>query len=170
MAEGGYLKFAVRAAIADAGGIEAVAAALNLSTSTIGRWNNLNDVTLPNRAQRFDLDELAMACGGEARIIQAMARKLGHVAFRLPQPVGDGCEVTMQMMKASEEFGDVAGRLVDALSDGRIDAGEQVVVTTEIDDAIAALVMLRALVVDDETRLRGASSNRATGDITEGAA
>lgn len=155
MAAEAFWKLAVRRAIKAGGGIEAVAAALNLSTSTVGRWNNINDETLPNRAHRIELDELSMLCGGRAHILEAQATQLGHVAFCLPAGFG-GCEAaTMQLSEATAQFGDIAREMVAALSDGRIDAGEEACIAARIDATLASLVRLRAIVVDDESLIPG---------------
>jgi hypothetical protein len=149
----GVWKLAVRRSIHAAGGIEAVAAALGYSKSHIGRWNNLNDPDLPSRDIRIQLDELAMANGGQAEILQAQARLLGHVAFCLPEGFGDAERLTLQLSTATGRFGAIASAVVEALSDGAMDAREEGVIANRIDEALAALVQLRALVIEEEPRL-----------------
>lgn len=145
-----FWKIAVRKAIGAAGGIEVVAAALGYSKSHVGRWNCLNNPDLPGRDIRIELDELALANGGDAAILRAYARQLDHVVFRLPEAFGETERLTLQLAEATGEFGEIAQVVVAALSDGSISAREEGEIAAKIDDALAALVKLRALVVEEE--------------------
>lgn len=61
----------------------------------------------------------------------------------------------MQLSEATAQFGDIAREMVAALSDGRIDAGEEACIAARIDATLASLVRLRAIVVDDESLIPG---------------
>lgn len=160
MSARGFWKVAVRKSIHAAGGIEAVAAALGYSKTHVGRWHSLNDADLPSDDIRIEIDELAMANGGEAEILAAQARQLGHVAFRLPEGFGASSAVTLKLTEATAEFGDIARALTRALADNRIDAREQGEVAAQIDEALVALVQLRALVIEEEADLPGVTPIR----------
>lgn len=149
----GFIQHATRRAIAACGGIVPTAAALDYSDSHVGRWNAQTDRSLPDIAQALELDDLAISCGGRAELLQAYAAQLGHVVFRLPEGFGDAEALTLQLAKATSEFGDIAQALVIALGDGAVDAREAGAIACQIDEALAALVKLRALVIDDEAAL-----------------
>lgn len=149
------LKLAVRAAIKAGGGIKNAAHACGVSETQAGRWNCLTDHDLPLREYCHLIDELAMAGTGRAPILEEQARQLGHVAFPLPEGFGAAREITVQLAEATAEFGEIAQAVVSGLGDGRFDASERARIASEIDDAFRSLAALRALVVDDETRLSG---------------
>lgn len=155
MTPNGPLKMAVRAAIKAGGGIKVAAHVCCVSETQAGRWNCLTDHDLPKREHLAALDELAIAHGARAFILEEMARGLGHVAFLLPEAHGAAAEVTVQLAVAAAEFGEIAQSVVAALADGRFDAAENARTAAEIDDAIRALAALRSLVVDDECRIPG---------------
>ena len=155
----GLIKHAVRRAIHHAGGIVPVAAALDYSDSHVGRWNSQAEKALPDLEQALDLDDLALSCGGRAEILEGLARQLGHVVFRLPQGFGDAAALTVQLAKATSEFGDIAQAVVEALGDGAVDNAEAGRIAGQIDEAVNALIVMRALVVEEET----ASSSAAVG-------
>lgn len=163
----GHIKHAVRQAIHAGGGIQATAAALHYSDSHVGRWNCQHEKALPDLEQALQLDDLALSCGGRAAILATLAVQLGHVVFRLPQGFGEAEAVTVQLAKATGEFGDIAQAVVAALGDGVIDARETGRIVGEIDDAIEQLVTMRHLLVEEERNLPGvrlsASSSAAVG-------
>ena len=146
----GFLKLAVRAAIQHLGGIAGGERATGLSSSQVGRWNNLIDADLPGIDHALALDEAALACGGRARILEALAADLGHVAIRLPEGYGEVAPVALQLAEATAEFGDIARAVTDALSDNRICNRDQTSIAAEIDEALIALAKLRALVIEEE--------------------
>lgn len=150
----GLIQHAVRRAIHHGGGITAVASALAYSDSHVGRWNSQTEKALPDLEQALDLDDLALSCGGKAEILAAMAIKLGHVVFRLPEGFGDAEALTVQLAKATGEFGDIAQAVVAALGDGTVDQREAGAIAAQIDEAITALVKLRSLVIEEEPRPR----------------
>lgn len=136
----------VRAAIAANGGIEGAALSVDRSSSQVGRWNSRNDADLPVLDAAFHLDEVAMAATGRAPILSALAAELNHVCIRLPDCAGGSDAVVMSLAEATREFGDVAGAVTDALADGKRDAGEDAEIIEQIDEAMAALARMRALV------------------------
>jgi hypothetical protein len=147
----GFIQHAVRQAIGTCGGIDAVASALHYSTSHVGSWNCQTDKDLPGIEQALDLDDLSISCGGRAEILRAMATRLGHVVFRLPEGFGNAEAVTVQLAKATGEFGDIAQAVVAALGDGEIDGREAGLIAHQIDEAMEALVKMRALVIEEES-------------------
>ncbi len=147
----GFIKLAVRETIHSCGGIAGGERATGLGSSQVGRWHNRNDHDLPGLDHALALDEAAMACGGRAAILQAMAAELGHVAIQLPEAHGEAQAVAIQLAQATAEFGDIARAITEALSDNRIDGREEQEIAAQIDEALAALMRLRALVIEEET-------------------
>lgn len=147
----GFFKLAVRAAIHEIGGISGGERATGLGSSQVGRWHNRNDHDLPGLEHAIALDEASLACGGRARILEAYAAEIGHVVIELPEASGEGQAVAVQLAAATAEFGEIAQAVVSGLSDGRLDGGECARVGAEIDDAIRALMNLRALVIEPES-------------------
>jgi hypothetical protein len=128
-----------------------VAAALAYSDSHVGRWNSQAEKALPDLEQALDLDDLSLSSGGRAEILEAQARQLGHVVFRLPEGFGDAAALALQLAKATSEFGDIAQVVVEALGDGTVDNCEAGRIASQIDEAIAALVVMRAGVIEEES-------------------
>lgn len=149
----GFIKLAVRKCIHQIGGISGGERATGLGHAQVGRWHNRNDHDLPGLDHAIALDEAAMACGGRALILEAMAAELGHVAIELPEATGEGRDVAMQLAAATAEFGQIAQAVVSGLSDGRLDNRESGKVAKEIDDAMRQLAQLRALVIEEEPRI-----------------
>ena len=156
----GRIKRAVRAAIAANAGIDGAAATCGKARQTTGGWNNLNDPALPTIGDAVALDEIAIYDGGRPEILCAMAAELGHVAIPLPQLSGDHDHLIMQMAEATGEFGDIASALTRALRNRRIDPGEDTIIARQIDEAQAALAVLRTLVIEAAC---GAESESAEG-------
>ena len=150
----GFIKLAVREAIHACGGIAGGERATGLGSSQVGRWHNRNDHDLPGLEHALALDEAALACGGRAAILQAMASELGHVAIELPQGHGETEALALQLAQATAEFGDIARAVTEALSDNRIDTREELRIAAQIDEALAALMKLRALVIEEEREVR----------------
>lgn len=150
----GFIKLAVRQAIQSCGGISGGERATGLGHAQVGRWHNRNDVDLPGLEHALALDEAALACGGPASILQAMASELGHVAIQLPEAHGEAHAVAIQLAQATAEFGDIARAVTDALSDNQIDGREEQAIAAQIDEALAALMRLRALVIEEEPGAR----------------
>ena len=146
----GFIKLAVIRAIKHVGGIDRTARVAGVSTSQAGRWNNRNDIDLPTLEHMVELDEAALACGGSAEILATFAAELGHVAIPLPDVAGSQANLALQMAGATAEFGDVARTLMAALADDRIDCREAGALAHDIDQAVAALVTMRALVIEEE--------------------
>lgn len=155
----GFIKLAVRETIHACGGLAGGERATGVGTSQVGRWHNRNDVDLPRVDYAVALDEAALACGGRAAILQALATELGHVAIQLPEAHGEAQAVAIQLAQATAEFGDIARAVTQALTDNHIDGREEQTIAAQIDEALAALVRLRALVIEEER----ASSSAAIG-------
>ena len=64
----------------------------------------------------------------------------------LPEAVHGECALANAMIAASAEFGDVAHEVRDATRDGAVTAAERARITDAIDEAMTALVELRAMV------------------------
>lgn len=136
----------VKPAIAANGGIDGAAATVEKGRSLVGDWNNVNHDALPNLAQAFAVDEVALATSGRAPILQALAAELGHVAILLPDPAACEDRIVMALCEATAEFGDIAGAVTEALRDGTRTEGENLNILAQIDEAQAALARMRVLV------------------------
>lgn len=135
----------VRAAIAASGGVDGAGATAERSRSVAGDWNNINHPAFPPLDCAFALDEVALAVTGAAPVLQALAAELGHVAFRLPEAVGDHEAVALGLIEAAAEFGDIAHVITNALRDKVICPRERNEAIGQIDEAQASLARLRAL-------------------------
>lgn len=140
------LKRAVRAAIHTAGGIDGAAATVDKSRSLAGNWNNLNLPDTPCLADGLALDEVAVALGERPAILGALAAELGHVAIRLPDAGLGEDAVTGALIAASAEFGDIASEVRDATRDGALSDKERDRIVEQIDEAMASLAKMRAVV------------------------
>lgn len=141
------LKQAVRKGIHACGGIEGAAATVEKSTSQVGRWNALGEADLPTLGDALAIDEIAVAHGKVPAILAKLASELGHVCIRLPSAQPGADAVTLAMIDASAEFGDVATALRDATANGSIDGSEPEAIVQQIDEVQAALTRMRALLV-----------------------
>lgn len=137
----------VKAAIAANGGIDGAAATVERGRSVVGDWNNRSHEALPSLGCAFALDEVALATSGKAPILQALATELGFVAIRLPEGlVGEDAE-TGALAAAMAEFGDVARALTEGRADGVLSPREREGVAAQIDEAIASLMTMKAIVL-----------------------
>lgn len=145
------IKRKVRQAIELSGNIDGAAATAERKRSVVGDWHNLAHPAFPSLDRALALDEVAISRGAVPPILAGYAAELGHVAFRLPELPGaaDGpAEIGRALIEASAEFGDVAGEVRDATRDGNVCVGDGKRIVAAIDQALVALVRMRALVAD----------------------
>lgn len=140
------IKRHVRRAVELCGGVDGAAATAERCRSVAGDWANLNHRAFPPVDCALALDEVAVVLGGVPPILSAYAAELGCVAIRLPEAVFGESALAAAMISASAEFGDVAHEVRDATRDGAVSAAERTRITDAIDEAITALVELRAMV------------------------
>lgn len=140
------IKRGVRASIAHCGGGDGAASTAGRSRSVAYDWGNLNTETFPPLDCAFALDEVCVALLQSPAILHAYAAELGHVAVRLPS-VGAGDDpLTHCLIDASAEFGEIALEVREATRDGVVEQHEQDAIVHRIDDAMSALVRMRAVV------------------------
>ena len=139
------LKVRLKETISTLGGKEGAGATARRSPSVAASWGNGNDPAFPPLECALALDEAMIAMGRVPEIVTAMAAELGHVAIRLPDAPEAIGEVTMALIDASAEFGDIADHLREAAKDNHLSPRERRGITRQIDEAIAALVRMRAL-------------------------
>lgn len=144
------IKRAVRAGISLCGGIDGAGATADRSRSVAGDWNNLSHPAFPPLDCALAIDEVAVAQGKVPAILSKYAAELGHVCIRLPELAHGTDAVTAAMIAASAEFGDVATTLRDATADGKIDGRDPELIVAQIDEAIASLSRMRAMLVSPE--------------------
>jgi len=147
MSANGFLKRGVIRSLDAIGGIAGGMKASGKQHATVGRWHNRNDADLPSLGDALAIDDIALASGGRAEILRALAAELGHAVFQLPDSAEGEDALMARLAEATSEFGDVAQAIVDALRDGRRGARENMAIAIQIDEAIGALVLLRALAV-----------------------
>lgn len=141
------IKRGVRASIELCGGGDGAAATAGRRRSTAYEWNNLNLEVFPPLDCAFALDEIAVAQDRAPPILHAYAAELGHVAVRLPYAAGAGNDaLTDALIDVSAEFGEIALEVREATRDGIVDNDERDAIARRIDDAVAALARMRAVV------------------------
>jgi hypothetical protein len=137
------LKLASKASIKAAGGLEAVASDLGKCTSQVGRYGDPN---APGNFMTLDQAATVEQIGGEPAIATFFASLTGHALFPVPVAIDGEDEVFAAMIAASAEFGDVASALRETTRDGEFDEDDRAKVRGQIDEAVAALMTMRALV------------------------
>lgn len=95
------------------------------------------------------MDRVAIAQDRVPPILARYAAELGHACFRLPDAGAGDDALTCALIAASAEFGDVAHEVRDATRDGEVNPRERRRIVTAIDEAIAALVQMRAGIADE---------------------
>lgn len=152
----GRIKAALRAAVQICGGSEGAAATVEKSAPLARKWHNINDPAMPVLLDAFALDQIAVLQGQRPPILSAYAAELGHVVIRLPDG-GEGDDaLTGALIDASAEFGDIASEVRDATRDGVINRKERDRIMLQIDEAIAALSRMRAVVAGPAIQVRDA--------------
>ncbi|CDO35020.1 phage regulatory CII family protein [Novosphingobium sp. KN65.2] len=139
------IKRGVREAIHSCGGVDGAGATAGRKRSVAGDWNNLNHDAFPPIDCAIALDEVCIAQGKKASILSALSAELGHVCIRLPD-VGHGEDgLSLALIDASAEFGDIAAEVREATRDGVIESHERNAIVRQIDETIEALARLRAV-------------------------
>lgn len=147
------LKRSVRSAIGLCGGIDGAAATCERQRSVAGDWNNLNHRAFPPLDCAFAMDEVAVAQGRRPEVVHQYAAELGGVFFLLPGDGGGESAETSALMEAVQEVGDVSGAIRNMLADGIREQHERDKAVAEIDEAIAKLARLRAIVAGPSVRV-----------------
>lgn len=137
------LKLASKASIKAAGGLEAVAHDLGKCTTQVGRYGDPN---APGNFMTLDQAATVEQIGGEPAIARFFAALTGHALYAVPSAIDGEDAVFAAMIAASAEFGDVASALREATRDGVLDEADRKRVTEQIDEAVSALMAMRALV------------------------
>lgn len=128
------------------GGVDGAAATAERCRSVAGDWKNLNHRAFPPVDCALALDEVAVAMGHLPPVLSAYAAELGCVVIRLPEAGHGEGALASAMISASAEFGDVAAEVRDATRDGAVSDAEKARIVLAIDEAMTALVELRAMV------------------------
>ncbi|MFT6658848.1 phage regulatory CII family protein [Maritalea sp.] len=118
----------------------------------IKRHQTFSDYYNPNQASMMPIDVVAelMRESGDVRIVQTLARMVGHEVVALPQLPARFADLQMALGRTSKEVGEVFTRIGESLSDGTFDKGERQATINEIDEAIGALVALKQVVGEGE--------------------
>ncbi len=145
------IKRRVREAIGLSGGVDGAAATVERKRSVVGDWNNLSHPAFPSLDRALSLDEVAISLGQAPPILSAYAAELGHVAIRLPSPPSSYDTMQHALIDASAEFGAISAAVRDATTDGQVCGKDRERIVGEIDDALRALVRMRAIVAEADT-------------------
>ncbi|GEM_PF-5731443 len=140
------LQRGVSASISISGGCDGAAATVEKSRTLTNNWDNENHPDLPRIEYAFALDAVAVAQGHRPPILSAMAADLGHVCIRLPKVVVGEDELAAALIDASAEFGDISTEIREATKDRKVCERDQARITLQIDEALASLGRLRAVV------------------------
>lgn len=150
------LKCAVGDAIDLCGGGDGAAATVERRRSVVYDWGNPNHPAFPPLECAWRLDRIAVAKGQRPEILHRLAAELGHVALRLPAAGAGGDAIARALIDASAEFGDIASEVREATRDGEIKPAERGRIVVQIDEAIASLITMRAVV--DPARAEGSDA------------
>ena len=146
------LKSACIEAVEQAGGKEGAGATAERSSSTAANWRNRSAPDFPPLDCAYRLDNAALIDGRRPALLQRYAAELGHVAIRLPEGIEGEDAETGALAKAIAEFGDIGRSLMDGRADGVLSPQEREATANEIDQAIEALVMMKAIVLPNSVR------------------
>lgn len=129
------------------GGVEAVAARRRMSPSVLYKKLEHNNDTHHLRFDEFS-DFVAWSAGARVddpyQPLRALNWRHDHVAVHVPLiGVGAVGDVTMAMVKVASEVGDVATELQRRIADGDLSPDDFRRIDTEIQQAVAALTILR---------------------------
>jgi hypothetical protein len=144
------LKAGVIAAVSICGGVDGAGATVDKSRQLAGKWHNQNDDAMPRVDDAFMLDQVAVLQGQRPPILSAYAADLGHVVIRLPDSAGGVDALSVALIDASAEFGDIATELREATRDHEICKRDRRKIVSQIDEAIEALARMRAIAAEDE--------------------
>ena len=131
--------------ITAAGGVENATPVVRVNGSALSKYQStaepFADHFMPlDVVASLTLDTVERAGPIVARHFAAMT---GHAVVALPRPLaGEGHRA---LAETARETGDVLAAAATALADGRIDSGESKAIIAECDQAIEALLRLKAL-------------------------
>lgn len=139
------LKSASKALVRAFGGQDAAAALIGC------RQQRMSDCGLANTPDFLRIDEVeqleqvTQGLPGAPHVTRALAAATGHVLIKLPQTQGAGDWLSSMGMLA-KEAGDITSSIAVALADGSgVSADEARDILRECDEAVAALMAVRAL-------------------------
>jgi len=148
------LKRATKGLVRAVGGSDAAAESLAEAGGVRVRQQRISDCTLPNTAdflridEAAELEDLSHGQPGWPHLTRALARRQGFALLPLPSAPDGLTDWHRQLAEVSREAGEAVGKVCDALAgDSRVDRGEVAEgrLVEEVDEAIAALAGLRAL-------------------------
>ena len=130
------------------GGNEACASISN----RIKRHQTFSDYKNPDQPSMMPIDVVAelMIESGDTRIVQTLARMVGHEIVSLPKLPPNFADLQMAIGRTSKEVGEVFTRIGESLADGTFDQNERKLTIHEIEEAMSALAVLRQVVAEGE--------------------
>jgi hypothetical protein len=139
-----HLKVATRALVALCGGGEGAAATVG------GRQQRMSDCGNVNTADFLRLDEVAALedVAGDWPVTRALAKRAGCVLLRLPDLPMSAENMVDATTEIIRETADVMTEMSVLFADGRVTAAESARFSSQVDEAVSALMKARNLVQD----------------------
>lgn len=138
------LKGAQKLLISACGGIENAASVCSYSTSTVGRWNELNAPNLMPMDVVVALEEFC----GRVPVTQAMAEMNGR---RVVSPEGEVAE-SQKLLTLLSDLGvahsDISKLSMAAISDGTVDINEANSLAEPVEELFQVLTRLRDVIAE----------------------
>ena len=140
------LKKATAALVKAAGGCEAAADYCRVSKSQLADYGSLNGVSYIPADVAADLEAVTHEYPGHPHVTQVLARRAGYALVPLPRPAPEDKSLPEHIACIVSETSDVTNKVLRNFANGAITpkAIRDSHVLTEVDEAIQALVDLRA--------------------------
>lgn len=140
------LKAATRRLVKRCGGQESCVLIDGIGTKRHQGFSDAGSMAEPHAETFLRLDRVALleADCGDPVITATLARATGHVLVRLPDAAAMGAGLGRVTAEALKECSDMFGKLAVFLDDGTLSAVEGAQFDLECDEAIAAVLALKA--------------------------
>lgn len=147
------LKHASRGLVRAVGGTDGAAASLSNDERHV-RQQRMSDCTLANTPdflridETAELEDLSVGQPGWPHVTRALARRQGFALLPLPERIVGDSNLHRTLADVVAETGQVTNKVLTALADGAVTAGElrDLRIPEEIEEAIAAFAELKAVV------------------------
>ncbi len=138
------LKTAIRRLIAECGGVESAARVSRVNKTVLSDYQNPEK---PDCMMPVDVAaDLERDCGN-SHVSSALARLAGGY-FVKPKSGRDIASIAAALPRIGKETGDVFARAAKALADGKINDRERNQIHNDIEEAIAAFIVMQAQLED----------------------
>ena len=144
------VKASTKALIRAAGGLEACQEATGKSTSTLSRYQSINDEAFAPIDVVVTLEGITHGHAGHPPVTRLLADLAGYALFRKPQVDVHGHDLLELLAGQSRMAGGIASGICTALADGKVDAHEASPVRANIADLIQYLLTMDAALAEIE--------------------